>query len=246
MSKKIAESSLPGFVRMGKGDSRVVVPEDWADEARAVLFAARVSEQPFVRLKSFDTSTLNPLFSLPIRHVQNIAFSEDVKAPWLESDVDVQGTMVGVYSSRRQHAVPTLVLKLAKPMMHVALLAQLWAWRRRWKLHLQPHNNRLSGFIEAPGASGFGFEIDLPDEDAVLVANSMVKGALAPGLLALPNTYEFFSAIQVGSAIPDGVNVLENSLFFGFSGLSAIEPKEISAGGETRLVSAKEMAALLG
>ena len=246
MRENAAEPSPPSVVRLGNGGSRVVVPEDWANEARAVLFAARVSEQPFARLGGFNAGALNPLFGLPIRHLQSIAFSEDVKAPWVEHDIEVQGAMVGVYDSLRRQPVPTLILKLAKPMAHVALLAQLWAWRRRWKLHLQTRDDRLLGVIETPEPPGFGFEIALPDEDSVLVANAMLKGGLAPGNLALPRTYEFFSAINEGFVIPETMNVHENSVIYGFGGVSVIEPKDSSAGGETRFVTAKQMAVMLG
>lgn len=216
---------LQGHVRLGSESVSAWVPREWEAEARAVLFAARINPKPFVRLPSFNTGALNPFFGLDPSSVRAIATAENAVAPWLREDVDVNATLCGVFDAVSGRAIPTLVLKLSQPMHHVALVAQIWALRQ-WTFKLQPAETYLHGSIESREGQVFGFKVSLPNQDSALVAQAMVEGDLAPGILALPRTYSFFETLTDGSTIPPDVRVLDESVWYGFARSRQVIPQE--------------------
>ena len=215
---------LQGHVRLGSDTVSAWVPRDWEAEARAVLFAARVSPKPFARLPSFNTGALNPFFGLDLPTVRAIATAENAVAPWLREDVDVNATLCGVSDSASGRAIPTLVLKLSQPMHHVALVAQIWALRQ-WSFRLQPAETFLNGSIESQGETVFSFKVSLPDEDSAMVGQAMVEGDLAPGIVALPGTHSLFEMLTDGATIPRDVKVLAESIWYMFARSRRVVPQ---------------------
>ena len=221
-------------MRFKAGDISAWVPNDWEAEARAVLFATmRDKASPFEAMPTFNTGVLNPFFGISSHDVRTLARVNPSAAPWRCEDVTVNGTLCGLVGDRGQRVIPTLVLKCAQPMIHLAFVAWLRSLKD-WTFVLEVGARRLRGEISTKGTVEFPFDVAVPDDDdSRLVANAFGSDTRRPlGLLALPTDFEFFDSLQDGIPIGSGIHVPSRCISYECGSMKRVVPLASSEAGQ--------------